>query len=101
MTLYASTEETLTREAYYRQREAEPATPPTLNTVEHQALRMLRRLNDAGEFPTGSALAERSATKGRIDTRDLLRKGWVKNVASHRGRALTITPSGRAALEES
>lgn len=101
MTLYASTESCMTREEYFRARDAGPVTPPTLNSVERQALRILRRLNDAaGVFPTGSALADRSSTKGRIDTRDLARKGWVKNVAAHRGRALTITPAGRAALEE-
>jgi hypothetical protein len=102
MTLYASDETScMTREAYYRARDAEPVTPPTLNSVERQALRILRRLNDAGVFPTGSDLAERSSTKGRIDTRDLARKGWVKNVASHRGRALEITDAGLAALDAS
>lgn len=100
MSLYSSDETCMTREEFYRARDAKPVTPPTLNAVEHQALRILRRLNDSGVFPTGSDLAERSSTKGRIDTRDLARKGWVKNVASHRGRALTITPAGRAALEE-
>ncbi len=102
MTLYASNETScMTREAYYRAREAEPVTPPTLNSVEHQALRILRRLNDAGVFPTGSDLAERSSTKGRLNTRELLKQGWVENVAAHRGRALAITDAGRAALEES
>jgi hypothetical protein len=101
MTLYASNETScMTREAYYRAREAGPVTPPTLNPVERQALRILRRLNDAGEFPTGTELAERSATKGRVDTRELQRRGWVVNVAAHRGRALAITPAGRAALDE-
>ena len=98
MTSRWSTEQTVTREAYFRARGAEPSTVPTLTTVERQILFRLRALNEAGEQPNSSTLAVESVTKGRADIRSMIVRGWIEERRTDRSRHLTITDAGRARL---